>query len=225
MTLAHSPCETRHGRSGPRISLVVTSGICLLFCVLVPGRADDEKLPQAHPKSRYEALQKKSPFSLASATPPPSAPQASFAANWFISGIGRIGGQDFVTIKSRDLSKQFSLYGNSEAVEGVALASVTWSDSVGKSTVILRKGTETAKLEFNEAELHAQAPTPAGKPPTGTAAPSAAGGPRPGTPQGVPPPAMPAGLPNPTMQPQRAPNAPAVAPPIHRRTQVILPPQ
>ena len=94
----------------------------------------------------------------------PAAPQASFAARWFVSGIARIGSEDFVTIKSRDLSKQFSLYGNREAVDGVELASVTWSDSVGKSTVVLRKGTETAKLESNEAELHAAAP-PAAKPP------------------------------------------------------------
>jgi hypothetical protein len=34
------------------------------------------------------------------------------------------------------------------------LVKVTWSDSVGKSTVTLCKGTETATVEFNEAEVH-----------------------------------------------------------------------
>jgi hypothetical protein len=222
MTFAHSKCESRRGRFSPRILVGPLSGIFLLGCAL-PSPAEDERLPQAHPKSRYEALQKKSPFSLASATPSPVAPQASFASNWFVSGIARIGDQDFVTIKSRDLSKQFSLYGNHEAVDGVELASVTWSDLVGKSTVVLRKGTEMAKLEFNEAELHAQAPAPATKPPPGTAPPNAAGGSRPGVAPGISP-ALPNSTSAPPM-PQVRPNAAGGPQPVHRRVQVIQPPQ
>jgi len=64
---------------------------------------------------------------------PAAEPQASFAANWFVSGIARIGDQDFVTIKARDLSTQFSLYGNEpDQKYGVTLASVDWSDAVGE---------------------------------------------------------------------------------------------
>ncbi len=65
-----------------------------------------------------------------------------------------------MTIKSRDLAVQFSLFAReTDRVTGVSLASVNWSDHVGKSTVILRKGTETARLEFNEAEVRGPAPT------------------------------------------------------------------
>lgn len=130
-------------------------------------------MPTAFDKSRYESLRTKSPFAVATAVTTP-APQASFAANWFITGVARIGDNNFVAIKSRDLVTQFSLYGD-EPANGVALASVNWSDSIGKSTVILRKGTETAQLEFNEAQLRAAPsatattnPPPAGGNPAGT---------------------------------------------------------
>jgi hypothetical protein len=224
MTSAHSQRRSLPGAFGRRIFAAASSGVFFVCCTLLLGHGDDERLPQAHPKSRYEALRKDSPFALASATPAPVAPQASFAANWFVSGIARIGDQDFVTIKSRDLAKQFSLYGNHEAVDGVELASVTWSDSVGKSTVILRKGTETAKLEFNEQEVHAQAQAPGGKPPAGNPPPNAAGGPRPSVPPGISPGAIPPHAPAPNMQ-QPVPNAPGAPPAVRRRVQVIVPPQ
>ncbi|HSI13591.1 MAG TPA: hypothetical protein VK961_16215 [Chthoniobacter sp.] len=146
----------------------------VLLTVLLAGRwlafAEDAN-PTAFDKSRYESLRTKSPFAVATAVVAPT-PQASFAANWFITGVARIGDNNFVTIKSRDLATQFSLYGD-EPFNGVTLASVNWSDTIGKSTVILRKGTETARLEFNEAQLRATASTAAaastapagGKPP------------------------------------------------------------
>jgi len=107
--------------------------------------------------------------------------QPSFAANWYVSGIGRLGDQDFVTVKSRDLSTQFSLYGNElNPKEGVTLVSINWSETVGKSTVLLKKGAETATLEFNEAEVHGPPKAPAG------ANPNVAGQPLNSTPPGGP---------------------------------------
>jgi len=136
----------------------------------------EDAVPAPFAKSRYESLRTKSPFAVATAVAPP-APQASFAANWFVTSVARIGDANFATIKSRDLVTQFSLFGD-EAVDGVTLASVNWSDAIGKSTVVLRKGTETARLEFNEAQLRAPAPAiaaaspvpPGGQPPGANAA-------------------------------------------------------
>jgi len=114
----------------------------------------DDAIPSALPSDRYAGMSAHCPFAVASPVVAPSQPQASFAANWFISGIGRINDDDFVTIKAKDLSTQFSLYGReADPQTGVALASVNWSEVVGKSTVVLRKGTETAMLEFNEAQI------------------------------------------------------------------------
>ncbi len=116
-------------------------------------------VPESRPIARYAAMTEKSPFALATAAAPVAEPQASFAANWYVAGIARLGDTDFVTIKSRDASTQFSLFGR-EPQNGVSVASVEWSETIGKSKVILQKGTETAKLEFNEADLRGPAPAP-----------------------------------------------------------------
>ena len=193
---------------------VVAVHLLILSCRA--GVHAEDAVPAAFPKERYNAVREHSPFAVATAEAPPVAPQASFAANWFVSGIARIGDDDFVTIKSRDLATQFSLFSHEmDSASGVSVASVNWTDVVGKSTVILRKGTETAKLEFNEAEVHAapQAQTKAGSP-----APNAPNVPNtPANMNGVP-------------RPPNAPPSPMVPaggaqPPVHRRAQVIQPPQ
>ena len=188
-----------------------------------------EAVPQAFPQGRYEPLRAHSPFSLATvqALVAPAGP--GFADNWYVSGIARIGDDDFVTIKSRDLSKQFSLYANETDHETqVSLASVNWSDTVGKSTVILRKGTETAKLEFNEAEIHA-APQAAG-PKGATRRRAWREPPRRSEgslfPQPLPQPGAPRSSPcQMRIQPPRRMGGPAPTQPTHHRSQVIQPPQ
>jgi len=146
---------------------------CLLSLAMLSAiqlRAEDESpIPHAWPAARYEAMKQKSPFALATPLDPVADPKASFASNWYVSGIGRMDGEDFVTIKARDLSTQFSLYGHDANSEnGVTLASIEWSDKIGKSTVVIKKGTETAKLEFNEAEIRGPAQVTTAKgPPVG----------------------------------------------------------
>lgn len=171
----------------------------------------EDTLPTAFDRSRYESLRTKSPFAIATAVATPT-PQASFAANWFITGVARNDDKNFVTIKSRDLVTQFSLYGD-EAVDGVTLASVNWSDTIGKSTVVLRKGTETAKLEFNEAQLRSPTPATAASPPPVGNKPM-------GTNTAVPVPHLPA----PNAGPARnAPAAPNGAPGVPRRRVLPVP--
>jgi hypothetical protein len=110
--------------------------------------------PAPLPPDCYAALANKSPFALATIPALQTASEASFAVNWFVSGIARVGNQDFVTIKSRDAALQFSLFGREPNPQtGVSLAEVNWSETLGKATVVLQGGAETARLEFNEAVL------------------------------------------------------------------------
>ena len=113
----------------------------------------DNPVPASLPGERYAEMSTRSPFVVATAAPIPQAAQ-SFAANWYVSGMARLNGEDFVSVKSRDLSIQFSLHGHEEDPQtGVSLERVDWSDDVGRSMVMLRKGAETARLEFNGADL------------------------------------------------------------------------
>lgn len=85
-------------RNGLRLLGVLALILSLSFAVALGGAQD--AIPQPRPKDRYESLRGHPPFSLATIATPPPAPQASFAANWFVSGIARIGDQDYVTIKA-----------------------------------------------------------------------------------------------------------------------------
>ena len=138
----------------------------------------ESAVPAAFPAERYATMTEKSPFALATpAAPPPPPPQASFAANWYLTAVGRDEqGQDFVTVKAQDGSVHFSLAGSDANPEtGVSLASVDWSDTFRKSTAIIKKGTETAKLIFSQEEAAPAPQQPGGRgrpgPPAGTPVP------------------------------------------------------
>lgn len=139
----------------------------------------ESAVPAAFPAERYATMTEKSPFALATpSAPPPPPPQASFAANWYLTAVGRDElGQDFVTVKAQDGSVHFSLAGSDANPEtGVSLASVDWSDTLRKSTAIIKKGTETAKLIFSQEEVAPAQPQPGGRggrpgPPAGTPVP------------------------------------------------------
>jgi hypothetical protein len=127
-----------------------------------PAIAGESPIPSSFPPERYETMIAKSPFALA--TPPApvvdAPPEKNFADGWFVSGLAQLDGKDFVTIKSRDLGVQFSLFG-SDPKDGVTLQKVEWSPAIGKSTVTIAKDGQTAKLEFNQAELQSTAAAPA----------------------------------------------------------------
>ena len=185
--------------------------IPILALVTSQALALESAVPAAFPADRYEKMAEKSPFALAPPAAPVVAPQASFAANWFLTAVGRDAqGQDFITIKAQDGSAHFSLSGNEANPEtGVSLASVNWSDTFRESTAIIKKGAETAKLVFSKEEAVMPAPQPAG------ARPPLAGGAQP------PPVTVRAGVggasPQPGIQPRialpRPSTAPVVSPP------------
>lgn len=142
----------------------------LVHLAAVHAIGADLASPAQLPASRYAAMREKSPFALATRDEPAAAAQGTFASNWFVSGIGRFGDDDFVTIQSRDKTAQFTLFGREAHPEyHVSVASVNWSDTIGQSTVVLQKGTETAKLEFNQALLRAT-PAAANTTPAGATA-------------------------------------------------------
>ena len=124
--------------------------------------AEPPVLPEAYPAERYEKLIENSPFAVGTPQEPPAAPDApGFATNLYVMGVAQLRDtegkeRDFVTIKSRADQSTFSL--SSGAVpnpDGIELGAVEWSQRVGKSKVTIRKGTETAVLEFDQAALQA----------------------------------------------------------------------
>lgn len=182
--------------------------------------AGESAVPTSFPAERYETMIAKSPFALATPPAPVVAPpDKSFADGWFVSGLAQLDGKDFVTIKSRDLGVQLSLFGN-EPRDGVTLQKVEWSPAIGRSTVTIAKDGQTAKLAFNEAELAASASAVPNTVPPGAMRP-------PNSNPGVIRPTVPR-PPQPVVQPQQYPSAvprpnglAAPTPDARRRLRVI----
>ena len=109
-----------------------------------------------------------SPFALATPVAAPVTPDKSFAEGWYLAGASQFDGKNFVTVRSKDLSVQFSLYGDERRDDnGVKLQNVQWSQSHGKNTAIIEKDGQFATLPMLEtSELGGPAP---GAPPPANA--------------------------------------------------------
>ncbi len=119
-----------------------------------------ERMPEAVPLSRYQAMIDKSPFAPATAAPAPVVEAPSFAKDFYITGMAQFGSKPFVTVSSRDNQKRFSLV-EGQSFEGMTLTSVEWAPEVGKSKITLKKGSEFGVIGFDEAAMQpAAAPVP-----------------------------------------------------------------
>lgn len=141
-------------------------GILLLTlfasCVFCSAGSD---LPQAFAFQRYEAMVERSPFALATPAAKDPTQNAPFAAELYVTGLGRIGNTDCVFIASRDQQRRYTLISGETGPEDLRLRSVEWSDQVGKSRVTISKGEESGVLEFDQAVVQA----PPAPPSAGTA--------------------------------------------------------
>jgi len=191
------------------------------------GARESSELPVPFPPERYAALLEKSPFAIASA-PPEVIPVSTenFATNWVLTGISKQrdhNGKELFTVfvRSRDLATRLVLSGDHPSDDGVSVASVEEAAVPAKSAVFLKKGSETGRVEFDQATVAAApsapavasaAPRPGGKNPS-TVKPSAGPGktaapiPRPGMsaiprPGGVPGAPTPPGAPG-AQEPRR----------------------
>lgn len=176
-------------------------------------------LPRPFPADRYAALLEKSPFAIASAAPEPVVAAENFATNWVLAGLskqkGKSGEERYtVFVRSRDLATRLVISADKPSDDGVSLVSVDENAVAAKSTAILRKGSETGRVEFDQAVVAAAAaaPPPQGQPgkPGGPSIRTPAKGapiPRPGMQGTVPRPGASQGAPNPAVPMPGAPQA------------------
>lgn len=122
----------------------------------------EKAMLEPFPEARYQPMIARSPFALATPVAPPVAADKSFADGWYLAGISQFDGKNFVAVRSRDLSVQFSLYGDERREDnGVKLQSVEWSPTLGRTTATIEKDGQFAKLEqLNQSELASAAPAP-----------------------------------------------------------------
>jgi len=135
--------------------LVATAGLAV--CSVAQAMETPAAVPQNWPADRFDKLIQKSPFAPATA-PPSTAPEdKGFAANLFLSSVAAIDDKYLVTISSREQPNKVFLSTGEDGPDGMSLVSVRYSEEVGKSTAVVKKGAETATLEFDQAALQLRA--------------------------------------------------------------------
>jgi hypothetical protein len=124
--------------------------------------AAESPVPQGFPAERYEALWKKSPFTLSSAGPEDG--PAGFAQNLALTGVAQVGSDTLITLFNRQTQQRF-LVSTKEPVDGINLVSVTTDRDLSKVSAVLKKGGETGTVKYDMATINMPSANAGGPPP------------------------------------------------------------
>jgi hypothetical protein len=112
----------------------------------------EDVLPPRFNFDRYTRMLDQSPFAIATA---PALPEATpdFSRDLYIANAARSPEGDMVTIMSSS-DRNFKKYLTTrEPVDGYSIASIEWSEDVGKTKVTISKDGKFATLTFNQSLL------------------------------------------------------------------------
>ena len=129
----------------------MTAAALLAACSAAATAANE--VPTQQPLARYDKMIARSPFAPATAAAPVALATPGFATNLYVAGIAKIANGDLVTIRSRDQQQSFSLNQGESGPDGISIVNVQWAEQVGRSKVTVRKGAESAVIEFDQATL------------------------------------------------------------------------
>lgn len=145
-----------------KLSLTVLSSFAVIGAL--PGSADDV-LPPRFNFDRYTRMVNQSPFAIATAAALPEA-TPDFAKDLYIANAARSPEADMATLMS-SADRNFKKYLTTrETVDGYGIASIEWSEDVGKTKITISKDGQFATLAFNQSLLSqtASAGRPAAEP-------------------------------------------------------------
>ena len=132
-----------------KLSLAVLSSSAVIGAL--SGSADDV-LPPRFNFDRYTRMADQSPFAIATAAALPEA-TPDFAKDLYIANAARSSEGDMATIMSSS-DRNFKKYLTTrEAVDGYSIASIEWSEDVGKTKITISKDGQFATLTFNQSLL------------------------------------------------------------------------
>jgi len=184
--------------------------------------ADAAAIPARVPPERYQTLWERSPFEIPVAAE--SSPVTGIRAEWLLTSLSRSGGKPFAILVSKGTGESVVIRQGEEGAHGFTLVDAVIAQDFKNSRATVRRGAESAELQFQEQELAtlvsaapqaqaAPAPSPPGTNP----------GVRPNQSRFPPPPAV-----RPTAPgiPSAAPNPSTPQPPrrIIRRPDPVTPP-
>ena len=132
-----------------RFFVALLSGFAIVGAL---SSSADDVLPPRFSFDRYTRMLDQSPFAIATAAALPEA-TPDFARDLYIANAARSPEGDMATIMSSS-DRNFKKYLTTrEPVEGYSIASIEWSEDVGKTKVTISKDGKFATLTFNQALL------------------------------------------------------------------------
>jgi hypothetical protein len=132
-----------------RFSLALLSGFATVGAL---SSSADDVLPPRFNFDRYTRMVDRSPFAIATAAALPDA-TPGFAKELYIANAARSPEGDMATIMSSS-DRNFKKYLTTrEPVDGYSIASIEWSEDVGKTKVTISKDGQFATLTFNQSLL------------------------------------------------------------------------
>jgi len=132
-----------------RFSLALLSGFATVGAL---SSSADDVLPPRFNFDRYTRMVDQSPFAIATAAALPEA-TPGFAKDLYIANASRSPEGDMATITSSS-DRNFKKYLTTrKPVDGYSIASIEWSEDVGKTKVTIGKDGQFATLTFNQSLL------------------------------------------------------------------------
>src|SRR5437764_7500567 len=126
--------------------------LMLLLAALTNIARGEGELPVQAKFDRYQAMLKRSPFAVATATAPAGA-TPDFAKDLYVANAAHSADGDFVTLASTTDKNLKEYLNNKDAIHGYTISNIQWSDRVGETKVTISKDGQFATLTFNEALL------------------------------------------------------------------------
>lgn len=138
----------------------------LLLASASAAFAATSAVPEPFPATRYDKLRADSPFAVATAVEKEEPEKISWAQNLYLGPVAKykVAGEekDWIVIKDRTQpGTLIQLLGNDVNAEGYQLVKLEWTDDPKKMKAQVKKGTEFATLEMDQAAFASTAPIPA----------------------------------------------------------------
>jgi len=164
-----SPTST--GSRPARVFLTrIWSFLLLVLGTVAIGYSRDPVVPERLPLERYQKLKSDPPFAVKTIVDPIEPPKISWAESFYLSGASKFmengAERDWVYIVHKsDPAAAFQLYGTEPNELGIQIVKLDWHpENPINTSVILKKGTESATLDRDRAAFTAP-PSTAPKPP------------------------------------------------------------
>jgi hypothetical protein len=132
-----------------KLSLAILSSFAIIGAL---SSSADDVLPPRFNFDRYARMVDQSPFAIATAAALPEA-TPGFARDLYIANAARSPEGDMVTIMSSSDQKFKKYLTTRKPVDGYSIASIEWSEDVGKTKVTISKDEQFATLTFNQSLL------------------------------------------------------------------------